>query len=165
MARYIDADELYRRVKTKTNPYGKPTLDYESGVKVLDMINQQHTADVVPKSEVDQLKKALEAQDAEYTQALQDKARECNMAVDKICLEHRAKLALLHSSHEQELAKAKRDIARKVIAEVDLLISKYHLEPYYSVNDMEIDIAELRKKFTKGATDGKADCENGGIDV
>lgn len=47
MARYIDADELYRRVKTKTNPYGKPTLDYESGVKVLNMIEQQPTADVV----------------------------------------------------------------------------------------------------------------------
>ena len=29
MARYIDADELRCRVKTKTNPYGKPTLDYE----------------------------------------------------------------------------------------------------------------------------------------
>ena len=52
MARYIDADELYRRVKRKTNPYGKPTLDYESGVKVLEMIEQEPTADVVPKSEL-----------------------------------------------------------------------------------------------------------------
>lgn len=117
------------------------------------------------KSEVDRLKKALAAKDAEYDQALQDKARECNMVIDMIRLENRANLALLNSSHEQELAKAKRDIARKVIAEVDLLISKYHLEPYYSVNDMEIDLAELEKKYTKGATDGKADCENGGIDV
>ena len=33
MARYIDADSLYSRVKTHTNPYGKPTLDYKSGVK------------------------------------------------------------------------------------------------------------------------------------
>ena len=47
MARYIDADELYCRIKTHTNPYGKPTLDYESGVKVLDMIKQSPTADVV----------------------------------------------------------------------------------------------------------------------
>lgn len=53
MPRYIDADSLYRRVKTHTNPYGKPTLDYKSGVKVLDMINQEPTADVAPKSEVD----------------------------------------------------------------------------------------------------------------
>ena len=55
MSRYIDADELYSRVKTKTNPYGKPTLDYESGVKVLDMIKNTHTADVVPKSEVESI--------------------------------------------------------------------------------------------------------------
>ena len=46
MARYIDADKLYRRVKEKTNPYGKPTLDYESGFKVLGMIEQELTADV-----------------------------------------------------------------------------------------------------------------------
>ena len=46
MARYIDADKLYRRVKEKTNPYGKPTLDYESGVKVLDMIENAPTANI-----------------------------------------------------------------------------------------------------------------------
>lgn len=47
MARYIDANHLYYRVKTETNPYGKPTIDYKSGVKVLDMIENQPTADVV----------------------------------------------------------------------------------------------------------------------
>ncbi len=46
MARYIDADKLYNKVKEKTNPYGKPTLHYESGVKVLDMIKQSPAADV-----------------------------------------------------------------------------------------------------------------------
>ncbi len=44
---YIERDSIYRRVKTHTNPYGKPTLDYESGVKVLDMIKQEPAADVV----------------------------------------------------------------------------------------------------------------------
>ena len=47
MSRYIDADSIYRRVKERTNPYGKPTLDYESGVKVLNMIANEPTADVV----------------------------------------------------------------------------------------------------------------------
>ena len=59
MARYIDADELRRRVKEKTNPYGKPTLDYESGVKVMNMIDNAPTADVVPKSEVEKLQNEL----------------------------------------------------------------------------------------------------------
>lgn len=60
MARYIDADELYRRVKTKTNPYGKPTLEYASGVKVLKMIDEQPTVEVVPNSEVEELIYKLE---------------------------------------------------------------------------------------------------------
>lgn len=47
MAIYIDANHLYCRVKTETNPYGKPTIDYKSGVKMLDMIENQPTADVV----------------------------------------------------------------------------------------------------------------------
>ena len=44
--KYIDADALYSKVKRETNPYGKPSLDYESGVKVLDIIKQFPTADV-----------------------------------------------------------------------------------------------------------------------
>lgn len=102
-------------------------------------------------AEIDQLKKALEAQDAEYSQALHDKAREYNMVVDKICLEHRAEYARLHEVHAEELAKAKREVARKVIAEVNLLVSKYSLEPNYSMGQMEFDLAELEKKYTKGA--------------
>lgn len=44
---YIDRASIYSAVKRHTNPYGKPTLDYESGVKVLDMIKQEPAADVV----------------------------------------------------------------------------------------------------------------------
>lgn len=43
---YIDRQSIYDRVKTHTNPYGKPTLDYESGLKVLDMIKTELAADV-----------------------------------------------------------------------------------------------------------------------
>lgn len=46
--KYIERDSIYSRVKMHTNPYGKPTLDYESGVKVLDMIKQEPAADVAP---------------------------------------------------------------------------------------------------------------------
>ena len=44
----IDADALHRKVKTETNPYGKPTIDYDSGVKVLEWIDKAHTIDAVP---------------------------------------------------------------------------------------------------------------------
>jgi len=41
--RLIDADALYIWVKTECNPYGKPTLDFESGKKVLSMIDRMPT--------------------------------------------------------------------------------------------------------------------------
>ena len=48
MARLIDADALHRKVMMETNPYGKPTIDYDSGVKVLEWIEQALTVDAVP---------------------------------------------------------------------------------------------------------------------
>ena len=45
---YIERDSIYSIVKRHTNPYGKPTLDYTSGVRVLDMIAQEPAADVAP---------------------------------------------------------------------------------------------------------------------
>ena len=44
---YIEREAFRRRVKTHTNPYGNPTIDYESGVKVLQMIDTEPAADVV----------------------------------------------------------------------------------------------------------------------
>lgn len=46
--RLIDADALHRKVKTETNPYGKPTIDYDSGVKVLGWIDKAPMIDAVP---------------------------------------------------------------------------------------------------------------------
>ena len=46
--RLIDADALHRKVKMETNPYGKPTIDYDSGVKVLEWIDKAPTVDAAP---------------------------------------------------------------------------------------------------------------------
>ena len=43
--RIIDADKLYYRVKCECNPYGKPTIDYEIGNKVLDWIDNAPTVE------------------------------------------------------------------------------------------------------------------------
>ena len=48
MARLIDADALHRKVKMETNPYGKPAIDYDSGVKILEWIDKAPTIDAVP---------------------------------------------------------------------------------------------------------------------
>ena len=42
--RLIDADKLYDWVRTECNPYGKPTIDFESGNRMLDMIKRSSTA-------------------------------------------------------------------------------------------------------------------------
>ena len=40
----IDADKLYDWVRRECNPYGKPTIDFESGNRMLDMIKRSSTA-------------------------------------------------------------------------------------------------------------------------
>lgn len=41
--RPIDADKFKIEIKTECNPYGKPTISYEDGCKVMEMIDQQPT--------------------------------------------------------------------------------------------------------------------------
>ena len=45
---YIDRQAAIRWIKTECNPYGKPTIDYESGVKVIDHIETMPSAEVEP---------------------------------------------------------------------------------------------------------------------
>lgn len=42
--RLIDADKLYDWIRTECNPYGKPTIDFESGNRMLDIIKRMPTA-------------------------------------------------------------------------------------------------------------------------
>lgn len=41
--RLIDADRLFKWIKAECNPYGAPTIGYEDGLKVLDMIDRCST--------------------------------------------------------------------------------------------------------------------------
>ena len=40
----IDADKLYDWVRRECNPYGKPTIDFESGNRMLDMVKRSQIA-------------------------------------------------------------------------------------------------------------------------
>lgn len=44
--RLIDADAIYRKIKTECNPYGKPTMGFEDGKRVLGIIDNAQT--VIP---------------------------------------------------------------------------------------------------------------------
>ena len=70
MARLIEADALHRKVKMETNPYGKPTIDYDSGVKVLEWIDKAPTMDAVPVSELKKLRDYLYAEDLIFMRGL-----------------------------------------------------------------------------------------------
>lgn len=41
--RLIDADKLFKWIKAECNPYGAPTIRYEDGLKVLDIIDRCST--------------------------------------------------------------------------------------------------------------------------
>ena len=49
--------------------------------------------------------------------------------------------------HGYELGK--REIAREIFAEIEMLVQKYYHDEWYLVNNMEHDIAELKKKYTE----------------
>jgi hypothetical protein len=171
MARYIDADELHRRVKEKTNPYGKPTLDYESGVKVLNMIDNALTADVIPRSEVERLvdkwigeeKLTQDEKTLRLIEALQGEAK-------------RYERYYFNHEYDKLIAEAKQEVAREIFEEIESEI-KLALESNYKAKREHIDnnyyclhaeflsavqgkidalrgiddfIAELKKKYTEG---------------
>ena len=138
MARYIDADSLYRRVKTHTNPYGKPTLDYESGVKVLRMIEQEPTADVVPKSE-----EGAECPTCYGTGRIGTTNWLTKNISKKQLAEEKAKAI---AEHEQYI---KTEVAREIFEEIKEIGS--FGEPIVDYICMSFDeLAELKKKYTEG---------------
>lgn len=66
--RLIDADKLYDWVRTECNPYGKPTIDFESGNRMLDMIKRSSTA--FDKEKV--IEKLVELRQKEYSDSDED---------------------------------------------------------------------------------------------
>lgn len=47
MSDTIDRQDAIRWIKTESNPYGKPTLDFESGKKVIEHLEQMPSVDAV----------------------------------------------------------------------------------------------------------------------
>ena len=66
--RLIDADKLYDWVRTECNPYGKPTIDFESGNRMLDIIKRMPTA--FDKEKV--IEELVELRQKEYSDSDED---------------------------------------------------------------------------------------------
>lgn len=129
MPRYIDADALLAHIESYGDGINPVAFVTMMQLKKAISFVEESTADLVPRSRkteklADRYCAELQTAKSEVERlekALADKAREYNMVVDKICLEHRAQIALLHSSHEAELAAAKREGAWEIFAELDTM--------------------------------------------
>lgn len=129
MPRYIDTSKV-------TIPEG--FFEGLNVPKLLEWLNNQPTADVVPKSELS----ILAVQNMALAQARHDM---------QIRLENERELSRALTSEIEKAARNK--VAREIIAEIEKLILRYFNDDWYTVPDMHCDIEKLKKKYTEGETD------------
>lgn len=134
MARYIDADKVMEEIKRIG---GHNLCEWDTlGVKAL--IDRTPTADVVPKSEVEELKNEIDR------------------------LKYNLKAVI------EEIPETKAEVATEIFAEIDSIFRKQYeicsktdlklLEPIlqgerFIINEMWHDVAELKKEYIPQAAD------------
>ena len=126
MARYIDLEELERRIKK----YVKPEIPEEKAFVEYykdECIRQGYAmpvADVVPKSEVERLQNILDSYALQY-----------GTVMDKHIV----------------IERARAEVAREIFEEIEKICTDF---PLYGNSDTlilsEHDFAELKKKYTEG---------------
>ena len=131
MARYIDAEKLCKSLRDMAfyqNPYKQSTI-----LGVVSSIENFSTADVVPKSEVENLLKENERWMLEY---------EGFRAASKQIIEEL----------KAALAEAKVEVAREIFEEIESICLK-HVDRYDRYIMCCEELAELKKKYIGGKTD------------
>ena len=149
MARYIDADSLLEQISKKKCEVGK--IRYLDGfndglMRVRSIISAAPTADVVPKSEVERLKRAYEGSQ-NTIKGLTEMIREKNKELTK--LETPLELHYGEKSLNNLIAEQRADVAREIFEEIES--KKMFLKD--CVGNMGVvvlfkDISELKKKYT-----------------
>ena len=115
MTRYIDADRLNTKIHEL---YVQPNIELWQVVKC---VNNSPTADVVPKSEVEEYKHCWEKIHDSYTAD---------------CLEH--------------YNRGRAEVAREIFEEIDKFTYRYLNDADYSGGDMIYDLNELKKQIHGG---------------
>ena len=156
MARYIDVegyrklfDEEYKKTR-KLIAEGETHLDnlaegFSEASRVIDSIP---TADVVPKSEADFLRKTI-AENAQ--RALEITLEEIEKAKVETDLYKRQVDELedeLATAYDR-LENARQEVAREIFEEIEKLSHRFMNDEHYIFGDMVWDIAELKEKYTK----------------
>ena len=126
MARYIDADKLLadildERIINKTEKAQTVLKHFEI------MVNRQPTADVVPKSEVEELKGEL-----------------------AIAERHEKDARALFKDAVIQLQNARQEVAREIFEEIEKFARRPFPESKAVYVIKEREFAELKKKYTGG---------------
>ena len=130
MARYIDADKFAKRIEVSP---AFTNMGYEGQFLkniVLDLLNNVPTADVAPKSEVEQLRleNSILSQNADT--AFQDG---------------------LNEAQDLYAEQIKTEVAREIFEEIECMLIRYTLEDRYGeyISTHSVDeFVELKKKYT-----------------
>lgn len=128
MTRYYESESLIDFVKNNT-----PHINGETTMQcVVRAIQNAPTADVVPESEIERLKRICNSYALQY-----GTVRDQQKVIDE----------------------AKREVAREIFEEIETKLKPVILLSCFGqpVYNSSVILAELKKKYTEEATDGKAD--------
>ena len=134
MAEYIDRDELLKELCTVSAPTPSESWIVE---KCIEKVNEQPTADVVPKSEVDKLELTLQGVMWSVDKWLDETDYDADPIKRAITMREKT-LKIVEN--------VKAEVAREIFAEIENLIWAYDTRPAY---DLTEKIAELKKKYTE----------------
>ena len=129
---YIEKESLIEFItKGLNNPDKSKAFGYDA-IEILTEIEYAPTADVVPKSEVENI--------------ISNQRQRLN--------EYKKQIVTL----QEKLGQAKADVAREIFAEIERLLDKHIAKANYTdgtftlvfKRTLEVDIAELKKKYQEG---------------
>ena len=156
MARYIDADKMIDGYST-TFPYD---LSYCDDRDLMEWLNNQPTADVVPKSEVEELSREYESlaktvnEASELIRKLRSKIAE--LKKDRYQVFPDGKIELIPRTDIDEI---KREVAREIFEDIEcaMCLAERQHRPFNSRDyvdyydfSLEIEVERLKKKYTEG---------------
>ena len=119
MARHIDLDRLLKGLEYELKDKNPNDIAYLVFKLFIGRLNQEPTADVVPKSEVDKWKEINEQLHKEMSERMLE-----------------------------EVKVAKKYLAREIFEEIDVLVDDYKHSYIQSIQFIA-ELAELKKKYTE----------------
>lgn len=71
-------DKLVKDIKAECDPYGAPTLDYDTSLKILKIIDRQNTKEEIKATWVEEEHKQVRLEDGKILSVVSAKCSNCN---------------------------------------------------------------------------------------